>query len=428
MKRKLLLTILTLFMLSVMAIGCPRAPRLVEMVHVEPPEGPYPGPPKEWSVTFGGPYRDQARSAQQTACGGFIIAGTTDSFGAGDADFWLVKTDPQGNKLWSQTFGGAGADEAYSVEQIACGGFIIAGRTESFGEGLYDVWLVKTDPQGNKEWSRTFGGVSWDSAFSVQQTACGGFIIAGTTWSFGEGKSDVWLIKTDPQGNKKWSQTFGGPYWDGTHRLMFVVMGYDGLAVQQTACGGFIVIGTTRGDVWLIKTDPEGNKEWSQTFGGPKSDAAMSVQQTACGGFIVAGTTESFGAGNSDFWVIKTDAQGNKEWSQTFGGGPGWEHAFSIQQTGDGGFIVAGSLNTVWMCHSRPLGVVPLKPYMCIWVVKTDAHGNLEWTQTFGTLPQWDIARSVKQTACGGFIIAGWTESYGEGESDFWLIKLAPPK
>ncbi|MCL0097645.1 hypothetical protein M1O19_03875, partial [Dehalococcoidia bacterium] len=380
-------------------------------------QGPYPAPAKQWSRTFGGPYSETARAVYQTACGGFIIAGETESFGAGKTDFWLVKTDPEGNKQWSQTFGGPYSDQAYSVQQTPCGGFIVAGSTRSFGEGGGDFWLIKTDPQGNKEWSQTFGGAEWDAAFSVQQTADGGFIIAGSTRSFGEGGGDFWLIKTDAQGNKEWSQTFGGAEEDAA------------FSVQQTACGGFIIAGSTRSfgtgdsDFWVVKTDPHGDKEWSQTFAG---SAASSVQQTACGGFVIGGTTDFVDrAGRSDFWLIKTDPQGNKEWSQAFGGSEG-DWAWSIRQTTDGGFVIAGTITTLNILLAVPTGVPPPTPITCIWVVKTDHQGNIEWTQTFGTPRGWDSANSIKQTACGGFIIAGSTDSFGAGKSDFWLIKLAP--
>ncbi|MCL0084307.1 hypothetical protein M1N82_02040 [Dehalococcoidia bacterium] len=274
------------------------------------------------------------------------------------------------------------------------------------------------------------GGAELDWGWSVQQTVDGGFIITGKTESFGAGGSDFWLIKTDPQGNKEWSQTFGGAKGDGAR------------SVQQTACGGFIIAGYTDSfgagdfDFWLIKTDPQGNKEWSQTFGGAKEDRAASVQQTACGGFIMAGTTYSFGViektkplpfgeGWSDFWLIKTDPQGNKEWSRTFGGHEP-DYAWSVWQTTDGGFILAGATSTAYprpfLMPGLPLGT----RLTCIWVIKTDSYGNIWWTQTLGKLGESDVAHSVEQTACGGFIIAGSTNSFGAGESDFWLIKLAP--
>ena len=424
MKKRHSLVILALLLVTLVAMGCTR--RII--TPEDPPlQGPYPAAVKEWNRTFGGRYSEAAQSVYQTACGSFIIAGTTESFGAGEADFWLVKTDHEGNKEWSQTFGGPKRDLAHSVQQTHCGGFIIAGTTWSFGEGEGDFWLVKTDAYGNKQWSRTFGGPYEDWAASVQQTACGGFIIAGHTGSFGAGHFDSWLVKTDVYGNKEWSQTFGGPKRDLGH------------SVQQTHCGGFILAGRMwavgrgegsfwEGDFWLVKTDAYGNKQWSRTFGGHYADWATSVQQTACGGFIIAGHTRSFGAGNFDFWVIKTDPEGSKEWSQTFGG-RGWDRAFSVQQTADGGLIIAGYTTTAWIYQAAfPVGVTPKTPYGCIWMVKTDPYGNLQWSQTFGTLGEADAARSVKQTACGGFIIAGWTESFGAGERDFWLIKLAPSK
>ncbi|MCL0065557.1 hypothetical protein M1N79_01545, partial [Dehalococcoidia bacterium] len=386
MNKGLLVAVLALLMLSLVAMGCPSITMAPEG---PPPQGPYPPPPKEWSQTFGGPYSDTAYSVQQTACGGFIIAGSTrrHPFHIEPADFWLVRTDPGGNKEWSRTFGGPGRDEARSVRQTTCGGFVLAGWTKSFGAGEADFWLVKTDPHGDKAWSRAFGGSKCDVARSVHQTADGGFIIAGSTDSFGAGASDFWLIKTDLQGNEQWSQTFGGADGDWA------------ASVQQTACGGFIVAGTTgsfgagHSDFWLVKTDPQGDKEWSQTFGGAGGDRAASVQQTACGGFIVAGTTGSFGAGHSDFWLVKTDPQGKKEWSHTFGT-PGWDVAFSVQQTADGGLVIAGHIITAWIGRAVPTGVTPVRPYTCVWVVNTDAYGNMQWTQTFGTLGDNDEARS----------------------------------
>jgi hypothetical protein len=189
------------------------------------------------------------------------------------------------------------------VQQTTDGGYIIAGGTDSFGAGIYDAYLVKTDGEGNEEWSRTFGGEDNDTADSVQQTADGGYIIAGDTESFGV-DGDFYLVKTDGEGNEEWSRAFGGEETE------------EADSVQQTADGGYIIAGYTISygagswDAYLVKTDGEGNEEWSRAFGGESYDLASSVQQTADGGYIIAGYTESFGAGNYDVYLVKTDGEG----------------------------------------------------------------------------------------------------------------------
>jgi hypothetical protein len=197
------------------------------------------------------------------------------------------------------------ADYAYSVQQTSDGGYIVAGQTYSFGAGNYDVFLVKTDANGDVQWAKTYGGTSSEQAFSVQQTSDGGYIVAAYTTSFGAGNNDFFFIKTDANGNVQWAKTYGGTNEDWAS------------SVQQTSDGEYIVAGYTASfgagsyDIFLIKADASGNVQWAKTYGGTSYDYATSVQQTSDGGYIVAGQTYSFGAGGGDFFLIKTDENGN---------------------------------------------------------------------------------------------------------------------
>jgi len=355
-----------------------------------------------FAKTFGGDTTDYAFSVQQTSDGGYIVVGRTSSFGAGIYDVFILKTDASGNLQWSKTFGGSGSDYAYSVQQTSDGGYIVAGYTNSFGAGG-DVFLFKTDASGNLQWAKTFGGSSYEYAHSVQQTSDGGYIVAGGTYSFGAGNYDVFLLKTDASGNLQWAKTFGGSGWDLAY------------SVQQTSDGGYIVAGETYSfgagsyDVFLLKTDASGNLQWAKTFGGSGGDYAWSVQQTSDGGYIMAGYTSSFGAGSYDVFLLKTDASGNLQWAKTFGGS-NYELAHSVQQTSDGGYIVAG------FTYSFGAGNED------VFLLKTDASGNLQWAKTFGG-SEWDWAYSVQQTSDGGYIVVGFTYSFGAGSYDVFLLK-----
>ncbi len=205
-------------------------------------------PETEWDKTFGGPSADYGSSVKQTSDGGYIIAGGTESFGVANMDVWLIKTNSTGHEEWNVTFNSSGRDYGHSVEQTSDDGYIIAGYTGPRA-GEFDVWLIKTDSSGNKLWDKTFGGAGDNRGHSVEQTSDGGYIITGRTGSHGLGKADVWLIKTDSNGNEQWNKTFGGSYDD------------YGNSVQQTSDGGYIIAGFAASsgdypDVRLIKLKP----------------------------------------------------------------------------------------------------------------------------------------------------------------------------
>jgi hypothetical protein len=288
-----------------------------------------------WTSTYGGVGSDYGLSVYQTLDGGYILTGATDSFGAGGDDVYVVKTDASGNATWTQTYGGSSGDYGWSVRQTLDGGYIIAAQTASFGAGMADFYLVKTDASGNISWARTYGGSSGDWPYCVQQTQDGGYIVTGETESFGAGNNDIYLIKTDASGDTAWTRTFGGIYYE------------IGWCVQQVQDGGYVIVGDTYSfgsgsyDLYLIKTNANGNASWTQTFGGGLSDYGYWVEQLPDGGYILTGITGSFGAGAHDGYIVRTDSYGNELWTQTVGGTE-TENTFNVQQTPDGGYFVGG--------------------------------------------------------------------------------------
>jgi hypothetical protein len=288
-----------------------------------------------FAKTYGGTDDDVARFVQQTSDGGYIVVGETNSFGAGSYDIFLLKTDAYGNLQWAKTYGGDSYDFAYSVQQTSDSGYMVVGHIGVLFGDYMDIFLIKTDAYGNVIWAKTYGGANYDYAYSVRQTSDGGYIVAGGTWSFGAGIFDIFLIKTDENGNIQWAKTYGGTRED------------YGFSVQQTSDGGYIVMGHTISfgagydDIFLIKTDANGNVQWAKTYGGTSDDLVRFVRQTSDGGYIVVGETYSFGAGYSDIFLIKTDANGNVQWAKTYGG-TDYDLAFSVEQTSDGGYIAAG--------------------------------------------------------------------------------------
>jgi hypothetical protein len=353
--------------------------------------------------TYGGTDRDAGYSVAQTTDGGYIITGYTRSFGAGFADVWLIKTDADGDTIWTRTYGGTDDDIGWSVAQTADGGYIIAGFTISYGAGFADVWLIKTDSAGDTMWTRTFGGANQDQGYSVAQTAGGGYIIVGWTEYFVGGPEDVYLVKTDVHGDTMWTRTFGGE--DGDR----------GESVARTADAGYIITGCTRSfgagasDVWLIKTNASGDTIWTRTYGGTDSDCGYSVAQTIDGGYVIAGYTISYGAGYADVWLIKTDSAGDTMWTRTFGG-PHVDYGYSVAQTTDGGYVIAG--------YTYSFGAGGWDA----WLIKTDADGDTIWTRTFGGANE-DRGFSVAQTADGSYVITAFTASFGAGLDDVYLIK-----
>jgi hypothetical protein len=312
--------------------------------------------------------------------------------------------EAESDAMWQRTYGGTEVDASTSLVQTADGGYALVGFTRSFGAGGDDVWLVKTDEYGNMEWNRTHGGTSDEGAISLIQTLDGGYAFTGSTakgndpWAI---DYDAWLVKTDQLGNMEWSKEYGGTGSDSASSLI------------QTVDGGFVLAGGTTSfgggdrDLWLIKTDPSGNMEWDQTYGGSDEETTpYGLVQTSDGGFALAGRTFPFGGHFCDSWLVKTDSYGNMEWSRTYGG-TRMDYASSLVQTPDGGFALAGCTDSIGAGGYD------------FWLIKTDSYGNVEWNQTYGTANQ-DTNPSLVQTLDGGFALAGYTHP---DLADLMLVK-----
>jgi len=352
---------------------------------------------------FGGTDSDYGTSVVQTTDGGYTITGITYSYGAGIDDVYLIKTDSVGDTLWTRTFGGSDLDYGRSGVQTTDGGYIVTGGTTSYGAGDHDVYLIKTDSNGDTLWTRTFGGFDLDWSSSVAQSSDLGYIITGATYSYGAGFDDVYLIKTDSNGDALWTRTFGGT---GSEY---------GTSVCQTTDEGYIITGGTASygasdhDVYLIKTDSVGDTLWTRTFGGIDYDYGTSVVQTTDGGYVITGGTQSYGAGSGDVYLIKTDSNGDTLWTRTFGGIYN-DWGSSVTQCSDLGYIITS--------RTESYGAGSYDVYL----IKTDSTGDTLWTRTFGGIND-DWGSSVAQCSDLGYIVTGWTESYGAGSYDVYLIK-----
>ncbi|MDX9705524.1 MAG: T9SS type A sorting domain-containing protein [Weeksellaceae bacterium] len=400
-------------------------------------------PDIEWQKSLGGSYGEIAYSVQQTTDGGYIVAGYSESNDGdvnsnyGFSDYWIVKLNSAGSIEWQKSLGGSDVDYAYSIQQTTDGGYIVAGRSYSNdgdvsgNHGFSDYWIVKLDSTGNTQWQKSLGGSYADYAKSIQQTTDGGYIVAGAASSNdGDvsgnlGGYDYWVVKLDKSGSMEWQKSLGGSSNDYA------------TSIQQTTDGGYIVAGYSEsndGDVignhgdkdyWVVKLDSTGNMEWQKSLGGSGWDAAHSIQQTTDNGYIVAGYSESNDGdvsgnhGNMDYWVVKLDNIGNMEWQKSLGGSDA-EVANSIQQTTDGGYIIAGYSSSNDGDVSNNYGLTDC------WIVKLNDTGNIEWQKSLGE-SSYDAAISIQQTTDEGYIIAGQSDSTETpGYTNFLIIKLYP--
>jgi len=360
-------------------------------------------PESDWIVSLGGNREEIIYDIIQTSDGGYIATGMTASKSSSN-DVYVVKFSPAGEVEWENNYGDIKEDYAKSIRQTSDGGYIIGGGTRSFNVGVIDYYIIKLDSSGEVQWEKKYGGSQTDMCETIIQTEDGGYMAEGQSWqNILEG--NMYLIKLDPSGNKEWDKTIGGGLEDGA---------YD---IQQTPDHGYIVAGRTRSTTdgsykaYIVKTDSGGNVEWSRDFGGGSDDQAFSLEQHR-DGYVVAGFTKSHGE-SSDAYVVKVDLDGDLVWEKTFGGRDTEEVAQSISKTSDGGYILAGKTN------QYTYGAYDL------YLLKLDSNGNEQWSQVFGGEND-DFGYCAIQNSKGGFTAAGQTKSTGFG-GDVYIIKIKDP-
>jgi len=354
--------------------------------------------------TYGRLENDTGYSVDQTSDGGYIVTGFVDWAGADETmNLYLIRTDTLGDTLWTRTYGSDSVQfEGHSVHQTDDGGYFVVGYMEPGPHGYGDIPVWKFGPDGDLEWEKIFGSGVHEWGCEGLQTTDGGYIIVGNSATSGLG-NQAYLIKTNSSGDSLWSRLLGFPY------------GAGGYSVQQTQDGGYIIAGPAGLDflhgLLLIKTNSAGFPEWQKFHDlTPMYDYAMSVKQTADGGYIVTGRSWDWSVAG-EILLLKTDEWGEKVWSQIYGDPMFADAGYSVCQTYDGGYVIAGCI------ESYGQGAFD------VYVMKTDSLGVVAWDTVCGT-PGSDWGWSVQQTTDSGYIVAGWATPQVGKRSEVYLVKI----
>jgi Secretion system C-terminal sorting domain len=350
---------------------------------------------------YSGTGYDYGYCVTQTYDNGYAVAGASSSTGNGSTDAYLLKTDSMGVFLWQKTFGGINIDQAYSIQETKDTGFVIAGFTNSFGNGGYDLYVVRTDRFGDTIWTKTYGGSNWDFAYSIAETADSGFIVTGGTYSFGKGYEDMYLLKINSVGDTLWTKTYGGAKDD------------EARSVIQTKDGGYILTGYTKsfkdslGSYYTVKTNSLGNILWTSEFGRTGEDVAYEVIERVYGGYIVGGKSKN----SNDYYdglAANLSISGTLDpFLHIYGGSSGDEVVYSLKQYPGGRWATVGYTDLYGAGSSDFI------------LITETATGQIN--KTFGYAGS-DKAYYLNKTKDHGFIICGNTESFGSTDHVF-LVK-----
>lgn len=399
-------------------------------------------PQIQWQKALGGNSVERGNDIIQSSDGSFLAVGSASSNNGdvsqnfGSSDIWVTKLNASGEMIWEKSYGGSGGEEGQSIAETADGGFVVGGYTNSTdGDvsapiGSLDFWIIKIDGAGNILWEKSFGGVQNDFLYDIKSTSDGGYIAIGYTLSTdgdvlqNYGGEDIWIVKLDASGNKEWTKNYGGTSWE---------MAYE---IQEISDGNFVFAGLSASndhdvsgnlgsvDYWIVKIDTNGDILWQKTYGGFMNDGAYSIQETSDLGFIVNGFSDSNDGdvqnnnGGTDYWILKLDNMGDILWQKSYGTQFS-ERGNYIIETADGNYMAVGESEM----HSGGYGE---KDY---WILKLDSNGNQLGVKALGGSAS-DVARKIQQTADGGFILMGETYSNNgdvtgyHGISDYWVVKL----
>ena len=354
-------------------------------------------PDTAWTKIYHRGSYDDCKWIEETSDSGFVLAGVS-QLSSNPVDILVVRTDAEGETLWTHSYGGPIGQSASCVREDYDGGFVIAGY-QSLSTTLKNAWIIKTDSHGDTLWTVRYGGDRNAEAFNICCTTDSGYIATGRKYDPGQ-FANVFLLKLDRHGDGEWARSFGGSGYE------------EGYGVQQTTDGGYIVAGSKdvsgrSYDFYLIKTDASGILEWSGTYGGVQYDHCTSAQQTFDGGYIMFGESDSYVTNSS--LAVKTNASGDTVWTRIYHRSNG-DYGWSVCQTSDGGFIFGGYTNNPGF----------LDDY---WFVRTDVHGDTLWMKSVG---HGDDQRGyhILQASDGGYVLAGSSSEGAPTGGDFYVVKL----
>ena len=410
----------------------------------------------EWIKSFGGSGEDTAQAIIETTDGGYAILGFTNSTD-GDIqekslavnDYWLLKLDAEGNLQWNKTYGGSKDDRGQSLVQTQDGGYALTGYAMSddgdgsVNNGFHDNWVLKLDASGIIEWEKSFGFSGHDHSYDILQTIDGGYFFTGfldITSARADGNTEkaetitrhgvgeFWGTRINKIGDVEWRGYFGGTNNDRAHAVVqsedmgFVMAGFsesDDLDISNTQ-GSY--------DFWMVKVDENGNMIWERSFGGSGIEIAYDIAKTNGNGYVIVGNTFSADGdignskGESDIWLIKVNDAGSLVWERSFGGSQ-FDAAQAVTPSKDGGFFVIGNSKSLDLDTNSNAGEND------IWIVKTDANGNLVWQKSFGG-SNIDFGFDVIENQDGSILLVGESSSAdfpsvsSKGKSDLVVIKI----